>query len=55
MTVAVPTATIYTSTAPEISSTTIDDIQFTVFARAQASAAAGDYEDFITFTITASF
>jgi hypothetical protein len=48
-------ATIYTTNAPEVSSSTIDDIKFTVFAKAQSSATAGNYEDFITFTITASF
>lgn len=47
--------TVYQSDLPENLSSTIDDITFTVAAKAQAIAAPGSYEDHITFVVTTSF
>jgi hypothetical protein len=46
---------IYKSSWAEILNSSDDDISFTVTAQAQTSAPAGEYEDYITFTILASF
>jgi hypothetical protein len=46
--------TIYNSSAPEASTWT-SDIVFSVTAQAPTNAPAGNYEDHITFTITAKF
>ena len=46
--------TVYSTNKSE-STTAIDDVEFIVSATASAETPAGDYEDFVTFTITGNF
>ena len=46
--------TVYTSNKPEQLSG-VDDILFSVSAKANAQTAAGNYQDTITFTVTGNF
>ena len=46
--------TVYSTNKSE-STTAIDDVEFIVSATASAETPAGDYEDFVTFTVTGNF
>ena len=46
--------TVYSTNKAE-STTAIDDVEFIVSAQAEAETPAGDYEDFVTFTVTGNF
>lgn len=46
---------VYTTNKPEATSAAIDDVVFNVSATAQADTPAGDYEDYVTFTVTGNF
>lgn len=47
--------TIYQTNKPEKIDATNADVTFTVAANPNAQTAAGDYEDFVTFTVTGNF
>jgi len=46
--------TVYSTNKPE-STTGVDDVTFTVSATAEVETPAGDYEDYVTFTVTGNF
>lgn len=46
---------IYQTNKPERFDNTVKDVTFTVAANVNAEAAAGEYEDIITFTVTGNF
>ncbi len=45
---------IYTTNKPEATNA-VDDLEFTVSTTVEAETPAGDYEDFVTFTVTGNF
>ncbi len=45
---------VYTTDKPEATSG-VDDVEFVVSATSQAETPAGDYEDYVTFTVTGNF
>ncbi len=46
---------VYTTNKPEAKSVGVDDVTFNVSATAKSETPAGDYQDYVTFTVTGNF